>query len=359
MSKQQQINYGTGNESGINVAVLGATGLVGQVFVHMLSAHKLFNLALIASSDRRAGKLYTDEVQWSLPFPAPQEIKGRYLDRIDINRLKEAGVKIVFSALPTDAAKTIEPELRDCGFYVFSNASALRYDADVPILIPEANPEALNDIEAQGFPDKGFVVTNANCSTTGLATALAPLRPFGIKEVFVSTYQSISGAGHPGLPALDILNNAIPFIKNEEEKMVVEIKKILNLEADIFPHCVRIPVPFGHLETVWLTFDSPVADEEIKEAWDSFGNGDIQNRCPSFPAKPVHFLEDEAFPQPGISFWGSPPGMEVFTGRLRNTSGKTGFTLLVNNLVKGAAGGSIQNAELFIDSFGACGRNII
>jgi len=334
------------------VAVLGATGVVGQVFVHMLSNHKWFELSVITGSDSRAGKYYNEEVQWMLPVPMPESVRNKKLDTLDVELLIRRDIKIIFSALPSHVSKTVEPELRKHNFYVFSNAGAMRYETEVPILIPEVNPETLEWINKQGFPEKGFVVTNANCSTTGLAVALAPLKTFGLKQVFVSTYQSVSGAGYPGLSALDIMGNTIPFIPKEEEKIIVELKKILQLdqEVGIYPHCVRIPVLFGHLETVWITFERSVEREEILEAWKAF---EFKNaNLLTVPQHPVVYIEEDHFPQPRMSFWGSPPGMQVFTGRLRKEKDKIGFTLLVNNLVKGAAGGSIANAELFLDTFG-------
>lgn len=335
-----------GNNGKIDVAVLGATGVVGQVFLHMLAHHKWFKPAMITGSEARADKTYNNEVRWVLPEPIPGPVKDIKLDKIDIALLKEKGIKIVFSALPADIAGTVEPGLRENGIYVFSNAGAMRYESHVPILIPEVNPEALENIKQQGFPAKGFVVTNANCSTTGLAVALAPLKTFGIKEVFVSTYQSVSGAGYPGLPAMDIMGNTIPYIQKEEEKMKVELKKILQVDAAVYCHCVRIPVLFGHLETVWLHVEKPVEQEDILEAWRSFKFQGSQ--CPTLPEQPVVYMDNEGFPQPKMSFWGLPAGMQVFTGRLRKEEDKIGFTLLVNNLVKGAAGGSIANAEFFI-----------
>lgn len=329
--------------------VLGAAGLVGQVFVHLLTHHETLGLRGITGSDARKGKCYGSSVQWSLPFPLAEETKGLRFQALDMDNLRKQDVKIVFSALPADAARTIEPELIDSGFLVFSNASAFRFDNSVPILIPEVNPESLTLIENQGFPAKGFIVTNANCTTTGLALALAPLKPLGIREIHVSTYQSVSGAGYPGLPGLDIMGNAIPYIPNEEEKIAEELEKILKLDAAIYSHCVRIPVAFGHLETVWLSFEHRVDEQDILDAWDHF-----EGHChlgPSFPVKPVQYIEDNRFPQPAQSFWGTPPGMQVFTGRLRKTNDKIGFTLLVNNLVKGAAGGSVQNAELFLNTY--------
>ncbi len=349
MNKKRYIK----KDNKVKVALLGATGLVGQVFVHMLLHHERFELSLITGSDSRTGKRYGNEVNWGLPFPMPEAAKDLTLESADLPILKERltlrGIRIVFSALPTNIAQQVEPALRDLGCFVFSNAAALRYDEDVPILIPEVNPESLALIEKQGYPRTGFVITNANCSTTGLVVALAPLKQFAIKEVFVSTYQSISGAGYPGVPALDILGDTIPFIQQEEEKMVLEFSKIMQLDAPLFPHCVRVPVPFGHLETVWLTCDLPVETTDIIATWQNFRYENLPG--PSFSHVPVLYLEQESFPRPSMSFWGTPPGIQVFTGRVRKVNGKIGFTLLVNNVVKGAAGGSIQNAELFLNKY--------
>ena len=334
------------------VAVLGATGVIGQVFVWMLANHPWFNLSVLTGSDSRAGKYFCDEVQWLLPEPLPKSLQGHKLETLDIKSLKEKNIKIVFSALPGDIANRVERELKANGFYVFSNASAMRYDENVPILIPEVNKDALKLIEKQGFPKEGFVVTNANCSTTGLATALAPLKVLGIKEVLVSTYQSISGAGYPGLSALDIMGNAIPFIDKEEEKMKVELKKILEMDLDIYPTCVRIPVLFGHLETVWVTFEKKVETGDVLDAWENYTLGSKEELFPSLPLSPVLYMDDDGFPQPKQSFLGKPAGMQVFTGRLRKEANRIGFVLLVNNLVKGGAGGSVANAELFLSVYG-------
>lgn len=334
----------------INVAVLGAAGVVGQVFVQVLCRHEWFNLAAVIGSELKAGKFYSADVQWLLPFPLSEPASKLKLENLDMDSLKKRGIRIIFSALPADVAKTLEPVLRENGFYVFSNAGALRNEKNVPILIPEVNPEALGYIKNQGFPDKGFVVTNANCSTTGLAVALAPLKKFGITEVFVSTYQSVSGAGYPGLAGLDIMGNTIPYIQGEEEKMIVELEKILELGAAVYPHCVRVPVLFGHLETVWLSFENPVEADDIRRAWAEF---EFKNPgLPSLPRHPVVYCDEQRFPQTRMSFWGSPPGMQVFTGRLRKVRERVGFSLLVNNLVKGAAGGAVANAELFLDTYG-------
>lgn len=378
MKKKGHNGLGTG-QSIAGAAVLGGTGVVGQVFVSMLADHPWFKLELIAGSQSRDGKYYGEDVRWQLPFPMPENVRDKKLDALsitqpvndpgigdtrghvdcdsdraaniekDVRKLKERGIQIVFSALPSEVARRVEPVLRENGFWVFSNASALRYETDVPILIPDANPGHLDWIERQGYPGRGFVITNANCSTTGLAAALAPLTTFPIKEIHVSTYQSISGAGYPGLSALDIMGNAVPHIPGEEEKMIVELEKILELDADLYPHCVRIPVPFGHLETVWLSFDRDVETDEIRDAWECFTAP--TGHLPSIPGKPVVHSDAPDFPQPRLSFWGNPAGMQTFVGRLRKVNGRIGFSLLSNNLVKGAAGGSIANAEYFFDRY--------
>jgi aspartate-semialdehyde dehydrogenase len=334
----------------IKVAILGSTGMVGQAFVWLLAGHDRFEISFLSASAQRDNKYYGDEVQWVFPFPMPQSLINKKLAAINYRKLKELGVQIIFSALPAAEAKTIEQELRALNFYVFSNAGALRYEEDVPILIPEVNIHALSLIEKQGFPEKGFVVTNANCSTTGLVVALSPLIRFGIEEIYVSTYQSVSGAGYPGISALDISGNAIPHIKNEEEKMIAETKKILEIEAGIYPTCVRIPTLWGHLETVWIKFREPIETEDIVRAWQSFKLD--SPKISSMPENPIIYRDEAAFPQPKMSFFGAPPGMTVFTGQLKKRDNKFGFTLLVNNIIKGAAGGSIQNAEAFVGIYG-------
>ena len=333
----------------IKTAVLGATGAVGQVFMWMLQDHPWFETIHITASASRKGKVYGDEVHWVVPQEIPKSMMELELNELDIDQMKEEGVEIVFSAMPADLAAEWEPKLREAGFYLFSNASAMRYERDVPILIPEANLHQLSWIEKQGYPEKGFVVTNANCSTTGLAVALAPLRKFGIKEVNVSTYQSVSGAGYPGLSAFDITDNVIPYIAGEEEKIVKELKKILEIDPTVLPFCVRVPVMFSHLEAVWLEFEQDVRPGDLLEAWQNYTLTDPA--LPSTPEQPVIYLEQVNFPQSKHAFYGEPKGMVVYTGRIKEMDGRIGFMLMVNNVVKGAAGGSIQNAEAFVQNY--------
>ncbi len=333
----------------IKAALFGATGAVGQVFMWMLYDHPWFELTRVIASDSRIGKNYGEEVHWILPLEIPAEILPLEIKGFDIDAMKAEGIQVVFSALPDAIASTIEPKLIEAGFHVFSNASTHRYNENVPILIPEANIKELDWIEKQGYPEKGFIITNANCSTTGLAVAMAPLRKFGIRDVIVSTYQSVSGAGHPGLSALDITGNVVPYIGSEEAKMTKEFKKILSVTVDIHPFCVRVPVMFGHLETVWVEFEQEVRLEDILEAWENSSSG-IEH-LPSTPVKPIIYEDQQDLPQIKMAFYGDPPGMIVYTGRLKRQGKRIGFTLLVNNVVKGAAGGSIQNAEAFVAKY--------
>ncbi|MPM04602.1 Aspartate-semialdehyde dehydrogenase [bioreactor metagenome] len=328
---------------------MGATGAVGQVFMWMLADHPWFELAYATASASRVGLKYASTVHWVMPFEMPKNVRDVEVKEFNMEAMKEAGVKIVFSALPAEVAREAEPQLRDNGFYVFSNAASMRYESNVPILIPETNVEQLDLIKDQGYPDKGFVVTNANCVTTGLAMALAPLRKYGIKNIMLHSYQSVSGAGYPGLSSFDITDNCIPFIKGEEEKIEKEIKKILTINPEVYCYTVRVPVMFGHLEAVWLDLEQDVEVEDIIADWASFKE---VSDLPSTPELPVEYGSDNTFPQPKYAFWGNPSGMVVYTGRLKKKNNKIGFLLLVNNIVKGAAGGSIQNAEAFVKRFG-------
>ena len=332
----------------VKCAVIGATGAVGQVFMWMLARHPWFNLIYPTASAARVGQKYHESVHWVLPFEMPANIADLEIKEFSYEKMKKAGVKVVFSALPANIACEAEALLRDKGFWVFSNAASFRYDNDVPILIPEANWEQLSKIEEQGYPKKGFIVTNANCVTTGLAMAIAPLRKYGIKSIHICSYQSVSGAGYPGLSSFDITDNCIPFINGEEEKIVKEIQKILDIKCEVYPYCVRVPVMFGHLEAIWLEFGKTPEIEDVIQDWKNFS---LPYETPSTPKQSIVYSAENTSPQQNFSFWGDPRGMVVYTGRLKKVNNKIGFVCLVNNIVKGAAGGSIQNAETFLKKY--------
>jgi len=324
--------------------------MVGQAFLLLLSRHPWFTPSVLVASPRREGRLFGDSADWLLPVPLPEMIADKPLHKFDIEHLRSEKARIVFSALPAPVAAEVEPELADRGFAVFSNASAMRYREDVPIIIPEINADECSPEGKHDLRRGGFVITNANCTTTGLALALAPLRKFGIRRIFLSTYQALSGAGKKGFETPELKENVFPRIAGEENKVRREIRKIFSSDFEIYPFCLRVPVPFGHTETVWIDFNQRPSAEDIIEAWNGFRLNDYE--LPSIPDTPVRYLGEEGCPLSDMSFEGNPPGMEVYTGRVRVTDGMAGFVFVFNNIIRGAAGGSMANAELFVKKYG-------
>lgn len=346
----------------LQTAVLGATGAVGQRFVSMLANHPRFEIARLAASERSAGKPYREACRWILPTPLPDEVGAIVVEPMDAS----GGVDVAFSALSADVAGEVELRWARTGVPVFSNARNHRMDPDVPLLIPEVNPEHLQLIpgqqEARGLPPTGFVVTNANCSATILTMALAPLhRAFGVEFVSVVTLQAISGAGYPGLSALDITGNVIPFIAGEEEKLESETQKILgSLEGGtvhpagmtISAQVNRVPVMDGHTQCVAVKLARGVSLRDVRHVLEDF-RGERQIRgLPSAPSRPVVVLDAVDRPQPKLDAE-REFGMAVFVGGLRPCSVLDfKMTVLGHNTIRGAAGGSILNAEL------ACARGM-
>ena len=239
----------------IKVAVLGATGMIGQRFVQLLEDHPYFELAGLYASERSEGKKLRDTLKVRDHEFSDESLESR-ISAIDVKEIARSA-RVAFSGLPSDIAGDIEAQLADAGVAVFSNAANHRMKEDVPLLIPECNAAHLDMVREQGsFANGGFIVTNANCSTTGIALPLKALdEAFGLDMVIASTYQAISGAGYPGVPSLDILGNVVPYIKNEEEKMETELAKILgSMEGgrfvpsgvQVMVNCARVPVVDGH-----------------------------------------------------------------------------------------------------------------
>jgi aspartate-semialdehyde dehydrogenase len=343
----------------ISVAVIGATGAVGQRFIQLLDGHPWFSLNVVAASGKSEGKKYKDIVKWGLTEEMPEYVCDKTLMPIDSRVLKKEGVELVFSALPADIAKKIEIDLASDGFYVFSNASAYRMARNVPILIADINPEHLALIKNQKKVREGYIVTNPNCSVAGLATGLKPINnQFGIKSVSVTTYQALSGAGYPGVPAMDTTGNILPFINGEEEKVELECKKILGkltddgielLDFDVLASCARVPVRDGHLEAVVVDLDQDATTDEIKKAFGDYSAPQVGD-LPTAPQKPIIVTDDEARPQPLLDCYNGSPerakGMAITVGRVKKDKNKLRFYLLVHNTIRGAAGCSIMNAEL-------------
>jgi aspartate-semialdehyde dehydrogenase len=342
------------------VIVLGATGLVGQRVIAMLEGHPWFTLGAVAASDRRIGARYGDAVQWKVETPPPAEALDLRLT--PATPAAAAQGALVISALPADEARELEPLWGQAGAIVLSNASTYRMADDVPLIVPEINPDHLAMVETQrarrGWP--GALITNPNCSTIGLTLALAPLRQFGLRRVIVTTFQAASGAGYPGVPALDLIDNIIPYIGGEEEKLETEARKILGGvahgefqplgvdETPISATCVRVPVRDGHLEAVSVELTARPDVDDVVRAWREFTAEPQRLGLPNAPATPLVYREERDRPQP-IADRLAGEGMAVTIGRLRPSDALThSFVLLSHNTIRGAAGAALLNAELVL-----------
>lgn len=336
------------------VGILGVTGSVGQKFVQLLADHPWFEITAIAASDRSAGRKYRDAVNWFQTTPLPERISEMQIGPCE----PMLECRYVFSALDAAVAGEIESNFAAAGYVVFSNARNHRMDQDVPLLVPEVNAKHLELIRLQSR--KGCIITNPNCSTIGLVMALKPLDDaFGVEEVHVVTMQALSGAGYPGVSSLDILDNVIPFIAGEEEKMETEPLKILGelTTAGVKPNdlrisaqCNRVAVQDGHTECVSLKLKKPAKPEDLINAWTSFRAEPQHLDLPSAPVQPIHYFVEPQYPQPKLHR-GIDKGMAVSIGRLRKCPLLDyKFVLLSHNTIRGAAGGAILNAELYAKS---------
>lgn len=336
----------------IPVGILGATGSVGQKFVDLLQNHPWFEIAALGASERSAGKQYRDSVQWILQNPLSRQIGDMQVKSCEPNM----DCRIVFSGLDSGVAGEIETAFANAGYYVLSNSNNHRWDRDVPLVIPEINSDHFELLKIQ--PYKGAIVTNPNCSTTGLVMTLKPLLDlFGLEAVHVVTMQALSGAGFPGVASLSILDNVIPFISGEEEKVESEPLKILgkyengsvrNLNLKISAQCNRVVVLDGHMECVSIKLRRNPSEEEVIRAWRDFEGEPQALQLPSAPKKPIHYLAGKDAPQPRLHR-NVEGGMAVITGRLRKCALLDyKFVLLSHNTIRGAAGGAILNAELMV-----------
>ena len=327
--------------------------MVGQEFVSFLRDHPWFHLTWLGASDRSAGKRYHEATTWRLGGETPAYVR----DIVVSDSVPKGAPKLVFSAMDASVATEIEQAFANAGHAIVSNSRNHRMDADVPLLVPEANADHLELLQTQqqvrGWP--GAIVTNPNCSTVVLVMALAPLKQFGIKKAIVTTMQAISGAGYPGVASLDILGNVVPFIGGEEPKLESETQKILGtfagtkiepLDAKVSASCNRVPVVDGHTICVSVEFEKKPTEAEIIAALNSFRGVPQQKKLPSAPAQPVIYMELENRPQPRRDVE-RENGMAVFVGRLRKCPVLDyKFVALGHNTVRGAAGAAVLNAEL-------------
>lgn len=337
------------------VGILGATGAVGQKFIELLANHPWFEVAQLVASARSAGKCYREAVNWIGSSPIPGAIADMEVISLDA----ELECDFVFSGLKAAVAEEAEWTLAELGLPVISNARSYRMHPDVPLLIPEINPDHTSQISRQRWPSGGYIVTNPNCSTVGLTCALRPLYDtFGLDAVQVTTMQALSGAGYPGVSSLDVLANVVPFIGGEEDKLVNEPCKLLGqLQPDggikpasiaISAQCNRVPVLEGHLECVSVKLGRRASVQEVREAFEEFTSPIARYGLPSMPEKLIAVFEDERFPQPRRHVLAGR-GMTVSIGRVRACEVlDVKFIVLVHNTVRGAAGGAILNAELLV-----------
>lgn len=327
----------------IPVAILGATGMVGQRFAQLLSNHPWFKLVALTASDRSVGKLYKDAINGS--YPLPDSIS----DMPVAPCIPNLPCQIVFSGLDSSVAREIEQKFAHAGYHVISNASSHRMDPQIPLLIPEVNPEHLDLVRQQSF-EKGSIITNPNCSVIGITMALKPILDlWGLSAVHVVTMQAVSGAGYPGVPSLDILDNVIPYIANEEKKVETEPLKILDEpQLTISAQCNRVAVTDGHLACLSIKLKQAAQAEEIISAWNNFLGEPQKLQLPSAPKRPLMYLESPFYPQPKLHR-SLEHGMAVSIGRLQKCSlFDWKFVLLSHNTIRGAAGCALLNAELMV-----------
>jgi len=341
------------------VAILGATGAVGQRYIQLLQGHPWFQIEVLAASERSAGKKYGDACNWVMESNLPKDIADMPVANADVESVEKAGdVDLIFSSLPGDLAGPVESKFAAL-FPVFSKASAHRMEKDVPLIIPEINPDHADLIKVQqklrGW--KGFITTDPNCSTIQLAISLKPLMQFGLKEIIVSTMQALSGAGYPGVASLDIIDNVVPFISGEEEKMEAEALKILgnfngkivqNADFKLSASCNRVHVKDGHLESVFIKLDQEPSIQEIEAAFSNFKGEPQKLKLPSAPSNPIVVRYERNRPQPRFDR-DTGCGMSVVVGRIRKDPIMTfKYMCLGHNTIRGGAGAGILSAELFV-----------
>src|SRR5256885_3423429 len=338
----------------IPVAVLGATGAVGQRFVQLLEAHPWFRLHEVVASERSAGRVYGDAADWRLDTLLPRDASAMTVKSLG----GELESRLLFSGLDSSVAGEAEERYANRGCAVVSNSKNHRMGADVPLLLAEINPDHLGAIERQrARRGGGYIVTNSNCSTMGLALAIAPIdRRWGIDQLHVTTMQAVSGAGYNGVASLAILDNVIPYISGEEEKIEIEPRKILGTwdgerfvyaPMRISAHTNRVPTIDGHLMTISLAVMSDVPSiDDVKQALRGFSGVPQQLQLPSAPKQPIHVLDEPDRPQPRLDR-DRERGMAVSVGRIRPCNLlHIRMVALVHNTIRGAAGAGLLNAEL-------------
>ncbi len=338
---------------------MGASGMVGSRFVLALHDHPWFSLEMLCGSERSVGKTLRDASPGARELGLPPEVLDLTMSPADPGAMQRAGVRAVFSSVPADFAGPLETRIAQSGIPVFSNARSHRMDPNVPILIPEVNASHLGVVgEAPDIAGGGFIVCNSNCTTSGVVIPLAALQRWGVEEVVVSSYQALSGAGYPGPAAISMLGNVLPFIKGEEEKVRAESKKVLgslnggeivNAPFELYATCVRVATSHGHLLALQVKLRDEPEHDEVLRALRKFTGAPQQLGLPTAPAWPIEVRAEPDRPQPKYDAnagGGRASGMAVSVGRVRVEGDRLRLVALVHNLMRGAAGGSVLNAEL-------------
>ncbi|WP_135534249.1 aspartate-semialdehyde dehydrogenase [Halostella pelagica] len=338
----------------VRVGVLGATGAVGQRLIQLLDPHPEFEIAALTASESSAGRTYRDAAKWRVDSPIPDGVADITVGATDPDEVPD-DVDLLFSSLPSSVGEQVEPEFADAGYIVSSNSSNARLADDVPLVIPEVNHDHLDLIEVQrderGWD--GALIKNPNCSTITMVPSLAVLDGFGLERVTVSTLQAVSGAGYDGVSSMEIIDNVLPHIGGEEEKMETESRKLLGefdgseVEwhgMDVAASCNRVPTLDGHLENVWAETEESASPEAVEEAFRDASGLDL----PSSPDRLIHVFDDPNRPQPRLDR-NIDDGQGIAVGPVQETSDGVQYDCLAHNTIRGAAGASVLNGELLVD----------
>ncbi|KAB7513431.1 aspartate-semialdehyde dehydrogenase [Halosegnis rubeus] len=338
----------------VDVGILGATGAVGQRLIQLLEPHPEFDIATLTASPASAGKTYKEAAKWRADTPMPDSVTDIEVTATDPDAIGD-DVTLLFSSLPSGVGAEVEPDLAEAGYVVSSNSSNARMADDVPLIIPEVNADHLGLIDVQR-DDRGWdgaLLKNPNCSTITMVPTLAALDQYGLESVRVSTLQAVSGAGYSGVTSMEIIDNAIPHIGGEEQKMESESRKLLGEfngaevvrhSMDVAASCNRIPTIDGHLENVWADTSDDVTPDEVSAAMSAYPSATL----PSSPERLIHTFEEPDRPQPRLDR-NRGDGMAVSAGGFRRTEGGVQYNCLAHNTIRGAAGASVLNGELLLE----------
>jgi len=340
----------------VNVGILGATGAVGQRLIQLLDPHPDFEVAAVTASESSAGSTYREAAKWRIDAPVPDDVADMTVRETTPEDVPN-DVSLIFSSLPSSVGEAVEPAFCEAGYVVSSNSSNARRADDVPLTVPEVNPDHLDLIEVQrderGWD--GALVKNPNCSTITMVPPLAAIDDeAGLERVEVATLQAVSGAGYSGVSSMEIIDNAIPYIGKEEGKMETESRKLLGTfdgaevdwhDMDVAASCNRIPTIDGHLENVWADTADEITPDEAADAMAAFPSLDL----PSSPDQLIHVFEDPDRPQPRLDRT-LGEGMTVSAGGIQETTHGLQFNCLAHNTLRGAAGASVLNGELLLEN---------